>query len=311
MNQESKRLEGRVVVKSVPWITHKQVLDSIRTSVFVNEQGVAAEIVTDGTDKDCFHFLLEDDGYPIGCGRLQASGKIERMAVLLGHRNRGLGAGLLDFIIEFAREKQLESLYLHAQLAARSYYERAGFAIEGEVFSEAGIDHVAMRMEISTATDSFISGVTYPHPFAELSLKIAGNARRSLRIYSPKLDHEIFDNDEWSAAISGLIRRGREAKVKILICNANAIVSRGHRLLNIARRLSSSVTIQRLDQHPEVTDECYVLRDLDGIVYKPDEPGRPGFYEPDSRASCLHFIEKFDLLWEQSVADPELRQLSL
>ena len=34
---------------------------------------------------------------------------------------------------------------LHAQLTARGFYERAGYAAVGDVYQEAGIAHVTMR----------------------------------------------------------------------------------------------------------------------------------------------------------------------
>ncbi|MFT5481696.1 MAG: putative GNAT family N-acyltransferase [Halieaceae bacterium] len=308
---ESKRLAGTVIVKVVPWSTHHVALDRVRELVFIREQGVPTDIVSDGQDQLCRHFVLEDRGQPIGCGRLQTNGKIERMAVLLPYRNTGLGADLLDFIINYARENDYMSLHLHAQVKAVSFYQRAGFLPEGPVFEEAGIQHQGMRLKLTTATQGFIKGVSYPKPFDELSLKLAESARRELRIYSPTLEHLVFDNEAWSTAISSLIRSSRESRVRILITDSQPIVKRGHRLLRLARRLPSSITIHKLGTHPEITDECYVVRDLDGIIYKPAEPGSLGFYEPDSRAYCKRFTEQFDLLWEKSIADPELRQLSL
>ena len=37
---------------------------------------------------------------------------------------------------------------LHAQLTARRFYERAGYAAVGEEYLEAGIAHVTMRREL-------------------------------------------------------------------------------------------------------------------------------------------------------------------
>ena len=37
---------------------------------------------------------------------------------------------------------------LHAQLSARGFYERAGFVSRGEIFVEAGIDHIEMMLDI-------------------------------------------------------------------------------------------------------------------------------------------------------------------
>ena len=87
------------------------------------------------------------------------------------------------------------------------------------------------------------------------------------------------------------------------------MVQRGHRLLQLSRRLSSSIAIRVLEEHPELPEATYVVRDNDGVVYKPDELGHPGFYEPDSRASAKKFVEGFDALWRLGERDPRLRQL--
>ena len=88
------------------------------------------------------------------------------------------------------------------------------------------------------------------------------------------------------------------------------MIQNGHRLLNLARRLPSSITIHTLARHPEMTGETLVIRDLDGVLFMPADEG-PGFYEPDSRSSAQHQIDKFDALWQRGVPDPQLRRLGL
>ena len=153
--------------------------------------------------------------------------------------------------------------------------------------------------------------IRYPHPFAELALYLASGARRNLRIYSPMLDHEVFDNPDFASAITALVRNSRNSNIRLLINDSKAIVKRGHRLLDISRRLSSSVKIQLISEHPELITDNFVIRDNDGIVYKPNDKKRLGFYEPHSKAACQQPIEQFDLLWERSQPDRELRELRL
>ena len=70
----------------------------------------------------------------------------------------------------------------------------------------------------------------------------------------------------------------------------------------------------RLGQHRptpqrQVCEHQIVIRDNDGIIYKPNDSDREGFYEPDSRASAKRFLEQFDDLWARSRPDSELRVL--
>jgi hypothetical protein len=160
-------------------------------------------------------------------------------------------------------------------------------------------------------SSEFLTGVEYPHPFAELAASLCGDAAREICILSPALDHEAFDNSALAEAVAALVRRSRQTRVRILIADARPLVARGHRLLQLARRLPSSVRIQTLAEHPQWKRETVVIRDRDGVLYKPGDSDHDGFYEPDSRASTRRHLELFEELWRHSVQDTELRSLSL
>ncbi len=299
-------------IEVVSWNLNLETLRSIRDKVFIEEQGVPVEIEHDDSDETATHFLITDQYIALGCGRLTPDGKIGRMAVLPEHRGKGLGRALLDYIVGYARDHGVRRLYLHSQSQANGFYEDAGFVPYGEPFDEAGIAHTAMEMHIDySEADSFITGVQYPEPFGTLALQLARSASRNLRIYSFYLDHDVFDNEEFADAVSALARSGRYSDIRILISDPRPLVSRGHRLLQLARRLSSSIAIRVLAEHPELPEATYVVRDTDGVVYKPDERSRDGFFEPDSRASAKKFVDGFDNLWRWGERDPRLRQLTL
>ena len=299
-------------VEVVSWNLNRETLHTIRNKVFSVEQGIPAEVVFDDSDETATHFLISNQYIALGCGRLLPDGKIGRMAVLPEHRGQGLGRTMLDGIVDHARRGGYRRLYLHAQAQAVGFYQAAGFEPVGELFEEAGIPHAAMEMQIDySQVQHFVNGIDYPEPFAVMAQSLADSARRNIRIYSANLDHDVFDRRELAAAMTALARRGRLSEVKILVSDARPMVSRGHRLLEIARRLSSTITIRVLPQHPELPDATYLVRDHDGVVYKPDERGANGFYEPDSRASAKRFVDSFDYLWRQGQTDPRLRQLTL
>lgn len=125
---------------------------ALRFAVFCEEQGVPRELEHDAEDAAAIHLVLDDDGAVIGTCRLLGSGgrmRLGRMAIARGRRGEGLGAALLEHAHAVAREEGAREVELHAQVAVRGFYERAGYAAEGGVFREAGIDHVAMRRALS------------------------------------------------------------------------------------------------------------------------------------------------------------------
>ena len=118
----------------------------IRVEVFVEEQGVPEELELDDRDAACTHVLAFDDtGAVVGTGRIDADGKIGRVAVRAGARRTGVGLAMMDLLHQIARERGLAEVWCHAQVGAIPFYERLGYTQLGEVFLEAGIEHVEMR----------------------------------------------------------------------------------------------------------------------------------------------------------------------
>jgi predicted GNAT family N-acyltransferase len=100
-------------------------------------------------DLVCRHILASDSaGKAIGTGRIDAHGKIGRMAVLPTWRQHGVGRAILLKALELAREQGLKRVYLHAQVSALGFYARAGFTAIGDRFYEAGIEHQAMDLSL-------------------------------------------------------------------------------------------------------------------------------------------------------------------
>ena len=120
---------------------------TIRTRVFVIEQGVPKEIEMDRDDKRAIHFLAFASGKAVGTARVvmhRGNAKIGRMAVLKAHRGRGIGTKLLRRAIVMAKKQGAQQIYLHAQVPVIGFYEAMAFRCVGLVFKEAGIPHRKM-----------------------------------------------------------------------------------------------------------------------------------------------------------------------
>ncbi len=120
----------------------------LRTRVFVDEQGVPPEIEQDDRDATAVHVLSRDpSGRVVATGRLLVAGDratIGRMAADASVRGRGHGAAVLAELHRQAVLRGVREVELHAQVPARRFYERAGYAAVGDEYVEAGIPHVTM-----------------------------------------------------------------------------------------------------------------------------------------------------------------------
>lgn len=139
----------KVVIAPADWSSRKSDLLRIRFAVFVDEQGVPAELEHDEHDRQALHLIATDPGgEPVATARMLPDGHIGRMAVLSAWRKQGIGSAMLRKLIGLAAERGIRDLHLNAQCEAESFYRRLGFEPEGGVFKDAGIDHRHMTMHL-------------------------------------------------------------------------------------------------------------------------------------------------------------------
>ncbi|WP_420475016.1 GNAT family N-acetyltransferase [Noviherbaspirillum sp. ST9] len=132
------------------WETQRKDAQAVRYEVFVEEQKVPLDMEWDEMDARCVHAVACDaEGQAVGTGRLLPDGHVGRMAVRQPARGKGIGALMLEALVEAARKRGDREVMLNAQTQAEPFYERNGFRREGEVFMEAGIPHIHMRRALT------------------------------------------------------------------------------------------------------------------------------------------------------------------
>ncbi len=123
----------------------------VRELVFMEEQGVSREEEMDEFDGAATHIIAYYDDEVAGCARIRFLGnksKLERIAVLLRFRKKGIGKKIVDFLVAYSKEKGATEAVMHAQIYANDFYVKCGFKPRGEEFMEANIRHVEMYMEL-------------------------------------------------------------------------------------------------------------------------------------------------------------------
>jgi len=137
------------------WSEFQSHVTPLRMRVFVREQGVHESLEIDDQDPLSEHVaLLNALGQCVATARLlpsiEGTSRIGRMAVERQLRGTGLGAKVLNALVEKSRARGDRLIILHAQLSAQGFYEKSGFKPRGETFEEACIAHIEMAMEITS-----------------------------------------------------------------------------------------------------------------------------------------------------------------
>ncbi len=301
-----------IEVRSANWQRDHAILSEIRRRVFIEEQNVPEDLEWDGADEEAQHWLAFLNNEPVGTARMLRNGHIGRMAVLTRARQRGVGSQILRAILTAATQQPLREIYLHAQTHALPFYERLGFIAEGPEFLDADIPHRTMRLILrqqrllgSDAGRFSVSDRTL------IALELAKQSRRQLRLLSHTLDHELFDRAEFAGAISQLARTSRFSEIRLLVVEVKPIIERGHRLLELCRRLSTTLHIRRADCEPEDIKENFLVADDRGVLcYALREPEK-AWADFNNRPLAEDYTAQFDELWQRSINDPELRLLHI
>ena len=121
----------------------------IRFKVFVDEQHVSIDDEMDGSDAVAVSFLMFQNNIPIGTIRyIQGNDGVVhpgRIAVLKAYRNKGYGTKMIRWLHAYLKTILGDvTCEIHAQLHLKNYYEKLGYQAQGDIFQEAGIDHITM-----------------------------------------------------------------------------------------------------------------------------------------------------------------------
>jgi hypothetical protein len=154
----------------------------------------------------------------------------------------------------------------------------------------------------------FISSRKENHDAAQCMIE---QGIRTLHWFTHNLDRNLYDTSEFIQAVKQLAIGSPHSKVYILVKDSSDIVAKGHRIVELARRISSHVFIHRADEEDMDRLDSFLIVDEKGLIRRPHGErfeARVDFHNPgDSRILLKYFNDA----WERSHPDPELRRLHI
>jgi predicted GNAT family N-acyltransferase len=74
--------------------------------------------------------------------------KLRQMAVQNTLQGKGIGASIMNFAETIARDKGYKSLVMHARNTAIGFYEKFGYRVTGDEFTEVNVPHHLMEKRL-------------------------------------------------------------------------------------------------------------------------------------------------------------------
>ena len=126
-----------------------------RYEVFACEQEITCENDFDDKDKKCHHVFLKDDDRIVAYSRIVPKGmgydyiSIGRVLVLESYRRKGIAQDMMRACLSYIKNNLDENIVvLSAQLYVKNLYLSVGFEEISEVYEEAGVPHVKMKIKL-------------------------------------------------------------------------------------------------------------------------------------------------------------------
>ena len=130
--------------------------------------------------------------------------------------------------------------------------------------------------------------------------------QRFVDIASPTLEPLLFDDDRVVELLTALARRGPQTRIRLLIASDQPGSFESHRLIGLAQRLTTAMSLRVLRHHPEWQQETIIVSDRNyGMLLM---PSRKQSRILDNPVLAERWAATFDRLWQAGEESQELRQ---
>lgn len=145
----------------------------------------------------------------------------------------------------------------------------------------------------------------------EVATQMVQQCRRHLDIISRSLDPAVYDTPEFSEAVKDLALRSRFSKIRIVIIDVDAMLHRGHRLLNLAQRLTTFIEMRTPGPDHLGFNEAMLIADSTGVIHRQLSDRYDGIANFNDKSLAGQLLQQFDEIWEKATIDSNLRRLYL
>jgi predicted GNAT family N-acyltransferase len=103
-------------------------------------------------EKEHIHIASFEDDDLLGCCMLskidQHTLQLRQMAVKANQQRKGIGESIMSFAENIARDKGYRRIIMHARDTAIGFYEKFGYKVKGDQFTEVNLPHHVMEKNI-------------------------------------------------------------------------------------------------------------------------------------------------------------------
>jgi hypothetical protein len=159
-----------------------------------------------------------------------------------------------------------------------------------------------------TGTRSILSTLDeYRAAVAELATR----AQRSMSIYTPDLEPQLYDQDCFLEPMKRLVLARSHARLRVLIADPGRAAREGNRFMQMARRLTSYIDLRNVAPEYRSNPCSFIVADDKAIAYRQQASRWDGIVEYNDVNVVRRYLAYFDEVWAGSLIQPELRATAI
>jgi hypothetical protein len=154
------------------------------------------------------------------------------------------------------------------------------------------------------------------HPTTRDDLRVAtvdviAGARREIMICSPALDPALYNRASVADALGHFIARQARCRIRIVVEDTEHMLLSCVRLVELARRFSDIIQIQRLGEPHRGLTEMFIVADAVSCLYQQDITVMDATLDLNSPQRTSALAQRFEKIWAAGEPAPGLHGFRL
>ena len=144
-----------------------------------------------------------------------------------------------------------------------------------------------------------------------LVLELVSQASKTIDIFTRDMASRIYDNSEFIGALRDLVVRNDKTRVRILVIDPDKSIKHGHRIIELARRLTSSIEIRHVHVDYRADSQSYLIADGRGLLHRKLATRYEAIVNFNNPLLGRELLNHFNEVWQHSQPVLDFKRLHI
>jgi len=145
----------------------------------------------------------------------------------------------------------------------------------------------------------------------DLILELVSQASKTVDIFTRDMASRIYDNADFIRSLRDLVIRNDKTKIRVLVIDPDKTIKLGHRLIELARRLTSAIEIRHVHADYRADSQSYLIADGCGVLHRKLASRYEAIINFNTPLFGRELLNHFNEVWEHSQPVLDFKRLHI